>query len=178
MNIKPLIFDKDIKDLKKKDSLSSQELELVRHAGLNEHRVQSLAKNYFDSLNQEVELKGIGSVFFFQIDNGANNLTAGAKIRKWQEGTRPAMPDTGVLVWNNLKQYHRCWFIEFKRVESENYIKGNQKSKSGLKTYRHYQKQLAMHDKLRKMGAKVYLTNNIPYCREIIGQEIKEFINE
>lgn len=179
METKPLIYNEDLVVLEKKmatQNLTSVEMQLLRHKGWNEHKVQSAAKRFFDSMNQELEMQNIGQVFFFQIDNGANNLTAGAKIRKWQEGTVPKMTDVCILAHSIKTQQNKTWFCEFKKVGTKNEIEGNPKTKSGLKIYIHFQKQLIMQEKLRKMNFSVHLTNNIIYCERVIGKEIREFL--
>ena len=176
--IKNLIFNEDIIAIKKKmltQNLTPLELELLRHEGWNEHRVQSAAKIFFDRMNTEFEARKIGKVFFFQIDNGANNLSAGAKIRKWQEGTVAKMPDTGIIIFCAKKNHSKTLFCEFKKVGTEREICGNSDSKSGLKIKRHYECQLALHEGLRKMNCIVYLTNNLVYCEKVIGEEIRAF---
>jgi len=177
--IKNLIFNPDIIALKKKASIqnvSKDELSILRHEGWNEHRVQSAAKLYFDVLNQEFISKKLGRIFFFQIDNGANNMTIGAKVRKWQEGTVAKMPDTEILAYNFKTKQNKTWFCEFKRIDTESAIKGNPSTKSGLKTYNHYQGQLKKHEELRQMGYPVHLTNNLVYCEKVIGEEINKFM--
>lgn len=179
MKIEPLIYNSDIIALKKKASsqnLNALEANIIRHEGWNEHKVQFAAKNFFGNLSKELEMQGIGQVFFFQIDNGANNLTIGAKVRKWQEGTVAKMPDAGILVFCIKTGRNKAWFCEFKKVDTEKAIKGNPNCKTGLKIYLHYQAQLKMHEKLRKMNFPVHLTNNLAYCEYVIAKEIREFL--
>lgn len=175
MKINNLIFNEDLISLEKKaikTNLSCQEATLLKHKGWNEHKVQSAAKIFFDNLSRELQIKGLGKIFFFQIDNGANYLTAGAKVRKWKEGTRAKMPDVGMLVYSKKNNRNVTFFIEFKRVGTKREIMGDINSKSGLKIFKHFQEQLRMHEELREMGYDVYLTNNICYCETIIKKKI------
>jgi hypothetical protein len=178
VEIKPLIYNEDIIALKKAMNtrdITGLESQILKHEGLTEHKIQCSAKRYFDGLNKEMELKNIGQVFFYQIDNGANNLTIGAKVRKWQEGTQAKMTDVCILVWNIKKQINRTWFIEFKRIATKKTIEGSN-SASGLKTMLHFEKQKRMQERLRGMGYDVYLTNNMIFCERVIGEEIREFL--
>lgn len=174
--IKPLIFNGDIIAIKKKAIFTTLEIQIVRHEGWNEHKVQSAARNLFGYLNSELEMLGIGKIVFFQIDNGANNLTIGAKVRKWQEGTLAKIPDVCILAFCTKTGQNKVWFCEFKKIGTQAEIEGNPNTKTGLKIYRHYQAQLAMHEKLRKMGFAVHLTNNLIYCEQVVCKEIKEFL--
>lgn len=174
---KPLIYNSDIAELEKKmrrQSLNITELELLKHKGLIEHKIQFAAKSIFNNLDQELKLKGLGAILFYQIDNGANNLTEGGKIRKWQAGTVAKMPDVGILVFCKKSGVATTIFCEFKRVGTEAEIKGSNESKSAIKKKIHFEGQLAMHERLRQMGFSVHLTNNTVYCREVICREIRE----
>jgi hypothetical protein len=176
----PLIFNCDIIAIKKKlktQNLSKIELDLLRHEGWSEHKVQSALKKVFDNLGQELEAQNIGQIFFYQIDNGGK-LSDGGRIQKWQEGTQSGMTDCCVLA-HSIKRYEsKCWFIEVKKIGTESEIKGNPETKSGLKIYQHFQKQLRVQEKLRKMNFNVHLTNNTVYCEEVICKEIRDFINQ
>lgn len=179
--IRDLIYNSDIAEIRKrmeKQSINQLELELLQHEGLRERKVQFAGKRLFENLGKEFEMKGIGSILFFQIDNGANYSTAGEKIIKWQTGTIAAMSDTGILVYSVKKNQGKAWFCEFKRIGTKDEIEGNTRTKSGLKTYRHFQKQVLMREKLIKMGFSAHITNNTVYCKKVICKEIMDFINQ
>ena len=177
---KPLIYNSDIKALEikiKTQNLNAAELEILKHKGKTEHSVQFAAKRLFDGLDQELRLKGLGAVLFYQIDNGANGASVGEKMKKWQAGTVGKMPDNGILVFCKKSGIATTIFCEFKRVGTEAAIKGSNESKSALKTKLHFEGQLAIHERLRGMGFSVHLTNNTVYCKEVILKEIMDFIN-
>lgn len=178
--ITPLIYNEDIIAIKKKmgkKSLTPEEVYLLRHEGWNEHKVQSAARNIFNSFNKELESQNIGQVFFFQIDNGANGASVGAKVRKWQTGTVAKMPDTAILVYCMKTGRNKVWFCEFKKIGTKNELEGNPATKTGFKVYNHFQQQLNMHQRLRKMNFIVHLTNNTLYCEKVICEEIRHFLH-
>jgi len=177
---KPLIYNSDIKALEikiKTQNLNAAELEILGHKGLIEHKIQFAAKSLFNELDKELRLKGLGAVLFFQIDNGNNGATAGAKIRKWQAGTVAKMPDVGILVFSKKRGTAKTIFCEFKKVDTEAGVKGSAESPSALRKKLHFEGQLAMQERLRGMGFSVHLTNNTVYCKQVILKEIMDFIN-
>lgn len=173
--IKNIIFyNEDIRPLLKERTLTNDELLIIRHKDWTEHKVQSAAKVMFENLDREMQARKLGEVFFYQIDNGATNSMK--RIFKSQEGTVGGMPDGAILLYNNKTKQNKTIFIEFKRVGAKVNIEGNCKTKSGMITYKRYQRQLAVHERLRRMGFSVHLTNNLVYCEKVICKEIKEFI--
>ena len=151
--IKPIIYNKDIKGLEKKDTLTTDEMILLRLGqGCLEKVIQETCHNMF---NLKFE-QGI----FVAIDNGD---TAGGKLKPYQRivlyknkkklGTKSGFSDVMLI------RKGKVAFVEFKRIgcPSEIDIKPE---------------QLAYQKLLQDMGFKAYITNNPVYFNNVI---LKEF---
>jgi hypothetical protein len=145
--LKPLIYNSDIKELDEKmlegKILSVDELSLVRQSTCSESQIQQACKRIFE------EKFGRG---FFQIDNGGFQ-SAAMKAKKKREGTIAGAPDV-FLVGKDSKVF----FVEFKRIGSPSTAKARED-------------QLEIHDFLRSLGFRVFLTNNTIFFEKIICKE-------
>lgn len=153
--IKPIIYNKDIKGLEKKDTLTTDEMILLRLGNsCLEKVIQETCHNMFNLKFEE----GI----FVAIDNGD---TAGGKLEPYKRivlyknkkklGTKSGFSDVMLI------RKGKVAFVEFKRIgcPSQIDIKPEQLD---------YQKQL------QDMGFKAYITNNPVYFNNVILKEFAE----
>lgn len=147
--IKNLISAKDYTALKKKDSLTGDEMLLLQQEGFKEQQLQMNCKRIFDSFAcQNNQFK----YYFQQNDNGGYSNIASKKIKAAQ-GTISGWPD--VTLWKFGKGFEKTALIEFKRP---GIIK---LSKS----------QEIVHKHLSDAGKEVYLCNNTIYFEKVICKE-------
>ena len=174
--INSLIYNSDIKALIKKaekQNINSDELELIT-LGPNrkETIVQSRIVKILDAFHQELVFswgkKSENDIIIAQRENAA--ATKYQRMKRGREGTHLKMPDLDIFLGNGKTT--RTIFIEAKKIGCESEVKG-----SGLKNKDHYEKQVACHERLKKMGNSVYLTNNPVYVRRVICEEIRRFFN-
>ena len=155
--IKPLITKTDIKNLRAKDSVTRDELELIMHCDLTESAIQRSCKVAFDNWLLELNFKGNKDVQgeFVQIDNGReytkkesdrgkdyNKIVFLRKVKKQKEGCVKHFPDVMLLV-SNCKNSKLQIFVEFKKI-------------GGVVT----KGQEDMKGRLNAMLFDAYLTNN------------------
>ena len=173
INLNPLIYNSDIRIIEKKAEtgvISNDELELLR-LGKNckETLVQSRIVLILKALEQELKLSWRDSNNDFIIAQRENAAaTKFQRIKRAREGSHAKMPDLDIFLGNGKET--KAIFIECKRVESPSVICGSNKQ-----TKEHYIKQIECHERLRKMGFSVYLTNNPVYVRRVICEEIRQF---
>lgn len=179
--LNPLIFNSDIIAIEKKaekSCLTLDEANLLKF-GRNcaETKIQSNCNLAFKNLAAQIIAQKLGDMLFFQIDNGGK-LTGGGRIRKWQEGTLANMTDSGMLLFNAKTGANKAIFCEFKAIRTESEILGNPETKSGLPIYQHFKKQQELHERLKKMGFEVVLTNNPTWFEKVFLERVWEFFNQ
>lgn len=151
--LNPIIYNKDIKELEKKQSISPDELALLKLGKQPlEKKIQEACRIIFES---QFDYRG-----FVSIDNGD---TAGGKLLDYQRinlyknkkktGTKHGFPDTMLIVKNKIA------FVEFKRIGAPSQI--------DIK-----QDQLDYQKWLQDMGFKAYITNNPIYFKNVILKEL------
>lgn len=160
----PIIYTNQIKDLEKKGSVSMAEACLLRYSRALETQIQQSFKSITNALAREMAQEFGGRIKFVQIDNGGK-LTAGGRLRKWQEGTVRGFSDIMLLMSTKCGQYNKVIFVEAKRIGAKHEIKIGSD-------------QLECQKWLSEMGWSAYITNNPAYFREVICKEIKDFFKE
>lgn len=144
--IKNLVFAKDIRALKKKDSLTGDELQLLQQESFKEQQLQMNCKRIFDSL---AAINSRYQYYFQQNDNGGYSNIAAKKLKAAQ-GTISGWPD--VTLWKFSKDYEKSIFIEFKKL--------------GITKMSKHQENI--HKQLLNAGKVVYLCNNTVYFEKVI----------
>lgn len=150
--IKNLISAKDITALKKKDSLTGDELQILQQESFKEQQLQMNCKRIFDNLSCQFNNH---KYFFQQNDNGGYGNMA-TKIIKKAEGTISGWPD--VTLWKFSKNCEKSIFIEFKKL--------------GITKMSKHQENI--HKQLLNAGKVVYLCNNTVYFEKVICKEFFE----
>lgn len=153
MKNKPIIYNKDIKELENKATLTTDEMILCRLGkGCLEKVIQETCHTMF---KLKFDPRG-----FIAIDNGD---TAGGNLKDYQRivlyknkkklGTKHGFPDVMLIKEGKIV------FVEFKRIGSESQI--------DIK-----QDQLDYQEWLKSMGFKSYITNNPVYFNNVILKEL------
>lgn len=141
--IKPLIYNSDIKAIKKKaesSSISVQEASLLKQASWSELTLQQACKNLFRHRFKDAK--------FIQTDNARS--TKLQRMRSGIGGYEEGATDV-YLVGKNKK----IAFVEFKRIGTPSQIKPTEK-------------QLEMHEFLKNCGFEAYFCNNLVYFEDVI----------
>jgi len=153
--IKPILYNKDLRVLEKKDTLTTDEMILLRLGrGCLEKEIQKTCNTIFCA---KFDPKG-----FVAIDNGD---TAGGKLLPYQRillyankkklGTKTGFSDVMLIRENKI-----C-FVEFKRIGSESQI--------DIK-----EEQVDYRNWLESMGFKSYITNNPIFFNKVILSEFSK----
>lgn len=155
--MKPIIYNKDLREIQKKQQISTDELFLLQFAsnkkGCLEKQIQEICHIMFCN-----KFDGRG---FIAVDNGD---TAGGNLKPFQRialyknkkkmGTKHGFPDVMLIVKNKIV------FVEFKRIGTPSQI--------DIK-----QDQLDYQKWLTDNGFKAYITNNPLFFRDVILKEFK-----
>lgn len=167
--LKELLNNSDIREIEKKvptGKITSEELELLR-LGRNcaETKVLSRIVNIVKALRQELSfLWGFGpqDIVVAQRENAA--ITKSQRIKRAREGSNAGMPDLDIILGDGKRT--KTIFIETKRIGSDSELKKNSP---------HFLRQQECHDRLRRMGHSVYLTNNPVFVQKVVCEEIRRF---
>lgn len=149
--IKPLITNKDIKEIQKKalkSSISVDEAALLHQQSWKELTIQQACKNIFRNRFSAKEAK------FIQTDN--SRATASQRMRAGLGGYEEGATDV-YLVGKNKK----IVFVEFKRIDTPSHI-------------RITEKQQEMHNFLIACGFDAYFCNNTIYFEKVIMKNFLE----
>lgn len=162
IHLKPLIKNKDIRELEKKSNLSFDDLTILQYSKLLETNIQQRCHNIFKDLSFELEVKYGGKVIeFVQMDNGGK-MGIRQKIKKKAEGTKAAIQDVVIFCGTPCGQYTKVILVEFKRM-------GPFKIEPEQQNY---------HDWFNKIGFSAHITNNPIFFEKVICQEVREFFKE
>ena len=162
---KNLIFNKDLLILEKEAksrNLTYDEIQLLRHKGWNENKVEVAITNILRGLASDIQHRGIGKIRHFKIDNGAN-LSVGGKIYKWKEGVVANEPDKEICVYSKKKNANLTLKVEIKRVGAPSQLEIREGQIKTLKEY-------------NEMGYPAFITNNTLYFERVVCKRILEFL--
>lgn len=170
--IKPIIYNSDIKAIKKKNqslSLTKAEVELLMLGeNCTETKIQSRIVSIFRALQQELscmwDMTSQNDLIIAQRDNGASSMSQ--RIKKAREGNLSGMCDLDIFLYNAKTKQNKVMFLECKRIGTPSQIEGDKL---------HYERQIKCQDRLRNMGFEVYLTNNPVYFEKVICEQIRQF---
>jgi len=159
-----LIYNKDIKEIENKDSITPNEMTLLPLKNALETKIQQYCHNIFKQLSFDLERKyGKKVVEFVQMDNGGK-MGFAQKAKKKAEGTKAGMPDVSLFCGSPYGQYSKVILVEFKRMGITN-------EKCISEEQRYY------HDWFNSIGFKAYITNNPIFFRDVICKEVTDFFD-
>lgn len=159
-----LIYNKDIKELESKASLTPNELTLLPLKNALETKIQELCHNTFKQLSFDLERKyGKKVVEFIHVDNGGK-MGIRQKMKKKAEGVKAGIPDVSLFCGSPCGQYSKVILVEFKRIGTPSQIDISEE-------------QQYYYDWFNSIGFKAYITNNPVFFKDVICKEVTDFFD-